>query len=323
MEGGSRRDSAPHWRGNLPPSPPPEVSFIYTRTHTRVHIPRLGALVHAEARGGQTPSQVGWGLLRVLLRCTGEQSEGLAAAQPWHSLASPFDFILFFFPLLPSISSLPSLSPLSGKALPAGEGWEGRESLGRQQIKTAEERKEFRGGQRPWDVRRRRSPGGTLPKVSPRVAHPGAGSPSRSPDGKPHAGGGTDPGYPLPKPGWLLWKGLCCPARGWHPKMPRQALGRWCLVESSQVLRYPTGKAVPARLARSWVGMAAGSQGDAVAVGQERGPRCSGSRAQGISASPWGALGPSLGWGVTLALPARRLWEGWDVRGEGASHCSQ
>lgn len=96
----------------------------------------------------------------------------------------PLLLILFYFfspPPLHFISFSPSLSPLSGKALPAGEGWEGRESLSRQQIESAEEeRKEFRGGLRRWDVRRRHSAGGTLPKVSSRVAHPGADSPSCS-----------------------------------------------------------------------------------------------------------------------------------------------
>lgn len=69
--------------------------------------------------------------------------------------------------------------------------------------------------------------------------------------------------------------------------------------------------------------MTAGSQGDAVAVGQEGGPRCSGSRTQGISASPWGALGPSLDQGVTLALPAQQLWKGWGGCGEGAARRPQ
>lgn len=80
---------------------------------------------------------------------------------------------------------------------------------------------------------------------------------------------------------------------------------------------------MPSALARSWTGMAAGSQGDAAAVGQEGGPRCSGSGAQRISASPWGALSPSLDREVTLALPARWLWEGWGVGGEGAARCPQ
>lgn len=170
VEGGSRRDSAPHWRGQLPPSPPPEVSFIYTRTHTRAH---------PCARGGRTPSQVGWGLPRALLRCTKGAEQGLgcspALAQP--RLAFLFDFT-FFFPLLPPhfISSLPSLSPLSGKALPTGEGWEGRESLGRQQIACGGRDEGILCRQRLWDLRHQQSPGGTLPKVSPRVAHPDAGS---------------------------------------------------------------------------------------------------------------------------------------------------
>lgn len=103
MEGGSRRDSAPHWRGQLPPSPPPEVSFIYTRTHTRAH---------PCARGGRTPSQVGWGLPRALLRCTKGAEQGLgcspALAQP--RLAFLFDFTFFFPPPPPPLHFFPSLS---------------------------------------------------------------------------------------------------------------------------------------------------------------------------------------------------------------------
>lgn len=90
-------------------------------------------------------------------------------------------------------------------------------------------------------------------------------------------------------------------------------------MESSRALWHPAGKAVPSALARSWAGTVVGSQGTAAAVGQEGGPRCSGSRTQGSSAPPWGALGPSLDWGVTLGLPPQWLREGWGACGEVAA----
>lgn len=76
--------------------------------------------------------------------------------------------------------------------MPAGEGWEGRESLSRQQIESVEEeRKEFRALRR-WDVRRRHSAAGTLPKVSSRVALLLS------------SGVGTVPKDPVPEPARLL-----------------------------------------------------------------------------------------------------------------------
>lgn len=181
----------------------------------------------------------------------------MAAAQPWHSLASPFDFILIFFPSSLPLHFLPSLSfSFKWKSLAS---W-GR--LGGQGEPRQAADKECGGGEegisgRPAPVGRAAQALAWWDPAQGKSSHcpPGCRLAlplcSGSPAGKPHAGGGTDPKDPFPEPARLLWKGLCSPARGWHPKTPCQALGRWCLVESGRALRHPAGKAVLSALARS------------------------------------------------------------------------
>jgi len=299
--------------------PPPFSSsrgpflFTHAHTHTRVH-PSARGFAPRRGRGGRTPSQVGWGLPRA--DAVEEQSEGLAAAQPWHSLPSPFDyfFLVFSPPPLHFISSLPSLSPLSGKALPAGEGWEGRESLGRQQIKSAEEeRKEFRGGQRPWDVQHRRSPSGTLPKVSPCVSHPGAGSPPallRLSSRETSHWRWCGPQGPSPRASLVALEGALLPCRGLAPHNTLPSPGEVVFGGERLSSAASHGKSHPISSRLGWDG-----------CGEPRG--CCGCRAgggnQGISASPWirgnpgypspvavGGLG--YAWGRAARHPQRVLF---------------
>lgn len=83
-EGGGRKSEGLRCslaRQPLPFSSSRGLFYLYT-----VHIPQPGALLHAGARGGWTPSQVGWGLPSALLGCTRGAGRGLgcspAPAQP-------------------------------------------------------------------------------------------------------------------------------------------------------------------------------------------------------------------------------------------------
>lgn len=101
MEGGSRRDSAPHWRGQLPLLLLPR-SLLFIHAHTRLHIPVPGAAGPPPRWAGGCPG---------LLRCARGAEQGLgcspALAQP--RLSFLFDFT-FFPPSSPPLHFFPSLS---------------------------------------------------------------------------------------------------------------------------------------------------------------------------------------------------------------------